>query len=215
MTDAHVRFFDLDSVAVDDALLSDDERERVGRKVTPALKQRQAASFQCVRVTLGEVLGVAPWTLAFERRDGGKPALLGGGLHFNVSHSGGVGMLAWSPGELGVDVEKLIARPTDALAQEVLSAQELGLWHAMPQGDRQAWLTRAWTRKESTLKAVGAGLRIPPRTLELMAGADAGDPPTHAANGWALDLEGRRWRGVDWFDGVPEGYRAAVCVEVQ
>ena len=85
----------------------------------------------------------------------------------------------------------------------------------MPQGDRQAWLTRAWTRKESTLKAVGAGLRIPPRTLELMAGADAGDPPTHAANGWALDLEGRRWRGVDWFDGVPEGYRAAVCVEVQ
>lgn len=92
-----VRFFDLDAVDVDDTLLSAAERERVARKATPILRQRQAASFQCLRLTLGDVLGTRPEALTFHVQSNGKPVLAERGLHFNVSHSGGVGFLAWGP----------------------------------------------------------------------------------------------------------------------
>jgi 4'-phosphopantetheinyl transferase len=203
MIDAHVRFFDLDAVIVDDALLSPAERERVARKATPRLRQRQAASFQCVRTTLGDVLGVAPATLRFAEAEGGKPHLVGHALYFNVSHSGGVGMLAWGPREIGADVEALIARPSDGLAEEILSPRELEGWRVLPDTERQAWLTRVWTRKEAALKALGCGLRISPRTLDV---ADR-------VKLWDCRVSNRAWHGVDWLDGTPDGFHAAVCVE--
>lgn len=203
MIDVHVRFFDLDAVLVDESMLSATEHERVARKATPTLRQRQAASFHCLRVTLGEVLGAAPAALAFRIADSGKPALIDHALHFNVSHSGAVGMLAWGPRELGADVEALIARPSERLGEEILSPRELDAWRALPLSERQAWLTRAWARKESTLKAVGSGLRIPPRTI------DVGDPN----DAWTVHVSEREWRGIDCIGGVPEGHRAAVCIE--
>jgi 4'-phosphopantetheinyl transferase len=204
MIDVHVRFFDLDAVAVDPSLLSASERDRVARKATPLLRQRQAASFHCLRCTLGDVLGAAPASLAFHLADSGKPALVDAALHFNVSHSGGIGMLAWGSRELGADVEALIARPTGRLAQRILSTPELDRWHALPLTERSDGLTRAWTRKESALKALGSGLRTAPSALDI--GIDDGP--------WSLGAAGRRWEGADWARGVPEGFRAAVCIEV-
>jgi len=211
-----IRFFDLDAVLVEDALLSSDERERVGRKATPVLRQRQAASFQCVRLTLGGVLGTRPEALAFRIQDNGKPVLAEGGLHFNVSHSGGVGLLAWGPRELGADVEALIARPSDSLAEEILAIAELEAWRALPTTLRQTALTRAWTRKEATLKAIGSGLRIAPRTIDVGRFWHEPDSPTAPTTlRWTHEHEGRRWHGFEGFEGVPEGYRAAVCIEAE
>ena len=210
------RFFDLDAVEVDERLLSAEERERVARKATPSLRQRQAASFQSLRLTLGEVLGVAPAALAFRIETTGKPVLADGGLHFNVSHSGGVGFLAWGPRELGADVEALIARPSDGLAGEILAPAEFSAWHELPASQRQVALTRAWTRKEATLKAVGSGLRIPPRSLEVGGFWHEPDLPGAATTlRWTHEYEGRRWQGFEGFQGVPEGYRAAVCIEAE
>lgn len=217
MIDVHVRFFALDRVVVDDSLLSDDERERVARKATAALRQRQAASFQCVRVTLAEVLDTKPRELAFEIHATGKPALVGGGLHFNVSHSGGVGMLAWGARKLGADVQSLIVRSGDALARKVLSPREWATWRGLPASEQSAWLTRAWTRKESALKAAGCGLRTAPSAVEVMGDADG--PNARGAQtspeAWSVTLDGRRWAGVDWQDGVPVGFTAAICVEAE
>lgn len=209
--DFSVRFFDLDGVTVDEALLSERERERVARKGTPALRQRQAASFQCLRVTLGEALGVGPETLAFRVEASGKPVVVEHALHFNLSHSDGVGMLAWGPRELGADIEALIARPTDGLAEEILSPRELDVWRTVPGPERQAWLTRVWTRKESTLKAAGSGLRMSPRLIDVGLAPAADAAPQDSR--WTLRLSERHWHGVDAFDDVPVGYRAAVCVE--
>ncbi|MGL6290906.1 MAG: 4'-phosphopantetheinyl transferase family protein [Silanimonas sp.] len=212
-TDFSVRFFDLDAVTVDASLLSASERERVERKATAALRQRQAASFQSVRLTLAAVVGGDPAALTFNTRDSGKPVLVDHAMHFNVSHSGGVGMLAWGPRELGADVEALIARPTDALAEEILSPTELATWRSLPAPDQQMALTRTWARKEALLKAIGSGLRIPPRTVEVgvEANADPIDVPGRIA--WVGTHEGRHWIGWDWFDSVPTGFRAAVCIE--
>lgn len=210
MLDASVRFFDLDAVVVDERQLSGSERERVARKATPGLRQRQAASFQCLRVTLGEVLGLAPIAVPIGIAEGGKPCLVNDdarGLHFNLSHSGGVGMLAWGPRELGADVEALIARPSDGLAEEILTPRELSVWRTLPGDAQRPWLTRAWVRKEAALKAVGSGLRIAPRTVDVGGGDDA------EGSTWKLQLDDRAWQGFDILDAVPDGYRAAVVIE--
>lgn len=210
------RFFDLDAVLVDEALLSDDERRRIARKATPVLRQRQAASFHCVRLTLGETLGADPSTLVFHADAQGKPSLVDATLHFNMSHSAGVGFLAWGPRPLGADVEALIARPNDGLAREILAPLELEAWRALSPSSRQAALTRAWTRKEATLKAIGTGLRIAPRTIVIGDVWTTPDSPEAAtAPRWITEHDGRRWLGFEGFDGVPHGYRAAVCIEAR
>jgi len=201
------RVFDLDRIVLDEHLLSLVERERVERKATPGLKHRQAASFQCLRQTLGELLRLPPEAVPIAIAAGGKPYLAGVRLAFNLSHSHGVALVAWGPHEIGVDVEALIARPTDELARTILSPAELDCWRATPAAGRAVWLTRAWTRKEATLKAVGSGLRIPPERVEVMTGADEGEV-------WTMTLDGRRWSGTDWTLEVPSGYRAAICREV-
>lgn len=201
----NVRCFDLDALAIDTGLLSSAESERVARKRTALLRQRQAASFQCVRVTLGDALGVDPRTLRIAIGGSGKPYLEGRALAFNMSHSGGVGLLAWGPRELGVDVEAMIARPTPALAGTILTATEFDAWQRLEEPSRQAWLTRAWTRKEAALKAIGSGLRIAPADVDVGGGAGEGGP-------WTLTLDGHPLYGHDVLSTVPAGYRAAVCV---
>ena len=176
-----VHFQNLDAVVVDERLLSPSERERVARKGTPQLRQRQAASFQWMRAGLGAALGQAPERLAVLIDAQGKPYLQGRELHFNLSHSGAVGMLAWGPRALGVDVEALIARPSDGLADEILCAAEQERWRGLDPAHHRAWLTRTWTRKEAVLKAVGSGLRIPPRSIDVGGGEGEG-------RAWALRL---------------------------
>lgn len=207
--DFQVRFFDLDAYSVSPGWLSRDETARVARKATPILRQRQGASFCVVRQTLATVLGLTPATLPLRVAEGGKPFIEGHPLQFNVSHSGGAGMLAWSHREIGADIEALIRRPSESLAAEILGPAELGRWKTTDEPHRQAWLTRAWTRKESTLKATGSGLRLSPRLVDVFGGENEG-------GGWLIELEGRRWRGIDLGldDGVPADHRAAVCVEV-
>lgn len=218
MNDVAVRFFDLDAISIDETLLSKTERERVARKATPILRQRQAAAYHSLRTTLGELLDMAPRALVFHIADSGKPQLIGAGLHFNLSHSDGVGMLAWGPRQIGADVEALIARPSERLAEHILAPRELSAWRLLPPVHRQTELTRAWTRKEAVLKATGRGLRTPPRSVEvchmpalppLRVGYDGGEA---SAGAWCVDLDGQRWQGVDWSSGVPDGYRAAVCM---
>lgn len=199
------RVFDLDAVAVDMDLLSAEERARVERKRTPLLRQRQAASFQCLRETLGAVLGLPPAGLTVARREGGKPYLPGQALGFNLSHSEGIGLLAWGPGELGVDIEALIDRPSEALGREILTAAEFEAWQSQPEALRQVWLTRAWCRKEAVLKAFGEGLRIAPGRLELGGGAGEG-------RAWVCRFEGRECLGHDLAADIPAGYCAALCL---
>ena len=199
------RFFDLDRLDAPAAGLPPDEQARVARKATPVLRQRQAASFHAVRSTLGALLGQSPIDVAIAVAAGGKPYLASGQLHFNMSHSDGVGLLAWSPVDIGADVEALIARPRDALAREILGDREWSRWSERAEASRPAWLTRAWTRKEAALKAAGTGLRVPASSIDVGGGDGEGE-------GRRVEVLGRTWWCADLMEGVPEGFRAAVCV---
>jgi 4'-phosphopantetheinyl transferase superfamily len=82
-------------------------------------------------------------------RDGnGKPQLVGGALHFNLSHSGELALVAVSDAPVGVDIEQ-----HRAIADPVAFARRLQFETTDPHE-----LMRSWCRKEAWLKAQGIGL---------------------------------------------------------
>lgn len=99
------------------------------------------------------------------RSPAGKPFLRGGEVQFNLSHSGGLALVALSPAScpVGVDVER-IGRPRARVAARFFNPLERSFL-----GDTEDFY-RLWTQKESVIKyhggSVGADLAattvIPP-----------------------------------------------------
>ena len=115
------------------------------------------------------------------------------GLHFNVSHSGGLLLCGAGSAPLGVDIERVRPR-REGLARAVLSGAEYD-WYQARGGGWEALYT-LWTLKEARCKYTGQGLIRPPREIPvpLLAPGEAGQ----------LDgLSFRAYGGPDW--------RAAAC----
>lgn len=90
----------------------------------------------------------------------------------SLSHSGNVGVSAYSsaPGfALGVDVEMLAPRSA-ALVQDFFTPREAAFIAAQTADRRSEWTNRLWSAKEAVLKALGFGLRIDTRQVEILPG---------------------------------------------
>lgn len=167
----HVVALSLDLLGAELEWLDAEERQRAARFATPLLQRRFIAAHVGLRRLLGMALGTAPTDLRFATDAAGKPHLLGApARHFSLSHCGGQALVAIAPAPLGVDLEALIQRDTELLAERILTPRELGRWRLLPQIDRTEALTEAWTLKEALLKACGLGLRVDPVTLEIAEG---------------------------------------------
>lgn len=119
--------------------LSDDERARAARFRFDEHRRRWIAA----HVALREILSTYTDDVQFVLGEHGKPSLANGAVHFNLSHSGDLAVVAVSDGEIGVDVEQI----RDDFDYESIA----------PAPSREAFF-RAWTRKEARLKATGVGL---------------------------------------------------------
>lgn len=142
-------------------VLSDTERARLERYRNLDAAGRYVVTRALVRSVLGERLGVAPQNVEVRVTDFGKP-VISEDLHFNVSHSGDLIMMAISADRaVGIDVERrrevhragaLIARwLTPDEQHEVAALRAAGL------GESDAFL-RVWSAKEAKLKALGIGI---------------------------------------------------------
>ncbi len=113
--------------------------------------------------------GLDPRHVALAEGPHGKPFLAGGGLFFNVSHSGDWVAAAFSASEVGVDVEEVGAW-REGVAARVTTAAERAHLAAFPEGAaRTAEFYRLWTIKESFLKYLGTGLATDMRKVEVAA----------------------------------------------
>lgn len=150
-----------------EALLAGDEKARARRFHFDPDRNCYIAARGILRLLLGSYLQRAPASIRFEYTAYDKPFLKTDadqrGLHFNVSHSHGMVLLAFSrSGEIGVDVERI--RPEfggDEVAQRYFSARELAELRGLPAKLRAEAFFLCWTRKEAYVKACGAGLQIP------------------------------------------------------
>jgi 4'-phosphopantetheinyl transferase len=143
-------WLDLDADAPD--VLDADERARAARFARERDGRRWAAARAALRTLVGERVGLPPRSVAFGYGPHGKPAAPG--VRFNISHAGGVGLIALAAErEVGVDLERLDRR--SAAVERALTPGERA---ALAAGERHLALLRTWCRKEALAKAAGTGL---------------------------------------------------------
>jgi 4'-phosphopantetheinyl transferase len=194
--------------------LDADERDRANRFRVDTARHRFLAAHIMLRCTLGQHLARPPGRLRFRTSTRGKPSLEQAGdgptPHFNLSHSGDIAVVAVAPSELGVDVEEVRPRiNATRLAERFFSKSERDWLASRPPERRDADFLAIWTGKEAYLKAVGSGVAMPLRSVEIDPDRPAidrlsNDP--HAAALWSiLRVDGLRdavcsvaVRGHDW-----------------
>ena len=115
-----------------------------------ALKDNGLASDSPLEITVGEY---------------GKPRLRGGGLCFNLSHSGDALLCALSDREIGADVQRktLVKLP---LMRRFFAEDEQS--YVLSAADADEAFTEIWTKKESRCKLSGKGLSLPLRSFSVL-----------------------------------------------
>ena len=145
-------------------------------------------------------LGEEPGAIELVRGEHGKPRLAAEPerLAFNLSHSGGLALVAVTCGrEVGVDVEReKPGRDLVALAERALSPEDAAAVRDAGEEERARLFYSRWTQHEARLKCLGVGLGRPPtwpsppvaaRSLPI----DPGDAAAVAVSGDAVPV--RRW----------------------
>ena len=211
---------DLEAIGGDEArwqqVLSSDELARASRFHFSRDRQHFVAARALLRRILGSYLAMDPNSLSFSYSKKEKPSLgpahVDSGITFNLSHSGGIALFAFSRRrDVGIDVEQ-VRRDSDleAIARRFFSAREQSQLAASPTEEKFDAFFRCWTRKEAYIKATGDGLSL--ALSEFDVSLRAGD--TNALLETRPDgSEARRWLLQE----VPAGpgYIAALCVRGQ
>lgn len=210
-------------------LLSRDELARASRFVFDRDRRRFVVCRGALRESLGRLLGREPASIVFEYGERGKPSLPDANLHFNVSHSAGLALFAFSTtGPIGVDVEH-VERSVDAeaLATRFFSPDEAQELLTVTPNQRRRAFFNCWTRKESFIKAIGDGLSRPldsfsvtlrpgdPATMRRIDGDDAAEWQLAAfepAHGYVAAVAARQRRPLtfshDWDQRTPDAKRS-------
>ena len=188
---------DLPEGAAESALrtLSEPERAHAARQRAGA--SRWVAARAALRGVLARYLGVPPVRVEFVTGADGKPRLApgpGADLRFNLSHSGGLALIAVRLGrEVGVDLEELRdGVDGDAVAREFLDEPERARLEALSAAGRPHAFFSAWVRREAMAKASGRGIASPAdrREAARFGVRELGGFPGFAA---AVASEGHGW----------------------
>ncbi|RFA14284.1 hypothetical protein B7R21_06780 [Subtercola boreus] len=218
----------LDARPADPTGLTPGEVLRAAQLVDPVDRHRFVVSHQLLRLAIADSVGAHPGDVVLDfacercgdqhgrpRVFAGSGAVAGAGLSevsVSLSRSAGaalVAVLVAPPGErvpaIGVDLERIDAVGFPGFDDVALSASERASLGAAGLDAHAALSARAslWVRKEAVSKALGAGLRLDPRHLEV-AGALVGRTLVES-------------RTFTWHDAEspPPGFVAAVAVEAR
>ena len=218
---------DLEALGGDESrwqrLLSPDESARAARYHFARDRQRFVAARALLRTILASYLATDPGSVHFSYSKKEKPSLgpahAGSNVRFNVTHSGGIALLAFTRRrEIGVDVEQVRHDfEASAIARRYFSTHEQNQLADLPAEEKAAAFFRCWTRKEAYIKATGDGLSLPLSQFDVsLAPGDknalvAMRPDESEAEGWllqeapagpgyvaALCARGRDWTLNDW-----------------
>jgi len=194
--------------ARDLALLTPGEHARAASMAHDGARCAFVTGRSLLRRVLAPVLECAPLDVPLAAVDG-APRILGPDAPWvSVSHAGGRVVVGWTrSGRLGLDIEPL-DRDVDRvrLGPRVFAPGELAEPDAL---EPRPFLCR-WTRKEAWLKAVGVGIGLPLRDLDVTTDSPARlrAIPAGAPDGGPIE----RWR-IGAFDPGP-GHLGAWCVDV-
>jgi 4'-phosphopantetheinyl transferase len=193
--------------------LSEDERSRADRFRFEGDRRRYHASRGTLRAILSRYVRFPPREIVFVYSVKGKPSLPSRAgecdLRFNLSHAGGIALVAVALGrDVGVDIECI---RDGTLAEEIgerfFAPAEVAAMRELPPAERSRAFFHCWTRKEAYLKARGEGVSLPLRSFQMALAP--GDPAALLATP-DDPRECSRWSLQDLAPGC--GYAAAVAV---
>jgi len=225
--EVHLWRLDLNALAVVEdrwkEVLSVEEQMRAARFLAPLARRHFVLTRALLRMLVGGYLNEQPTAvkLRFSARE--KPGLdqpqAESKLEFNISHSGGVSLLAFTRArEIGVDVELVRKdRDVDGIARRFFSLAEQKQLETIPAEEKYEAFFRCWTRKEAYIKACGEGLSLPLSQFDVSLAAGAQDAllatrpdnretarwslrevPAGAGHVGALCVAGHDWRLRAW-----------------
>lgn len=149
-------------------VLSSAETARAQRFRFARDRERYVRGRAFLRHALGAATDQPPARLALTETQNGKP-FRDDTLHFNLSHSAGLAVLAISvSGPVGIDLE-FIDRGIDVagLAQSCFTKDEARSLLNLPAPEQAAQFFAFWTAKEARMKLTGDGMSLPPRQISL------------------------------------------------
>jgi 4'-phosphopantetheinyl transferase len=178
-------------------ILDDGEQQRAGRFVAPADRRCYVTAHVALRMLLGARLGVEPREVRLVREPcpscggpHGRPAT-DGGLHFSLSHSRDLSLLAFAAAPVGVDVEAVPNGTAAASVGAMLHPAEVKELAELRAEDRPVAFARAWTRKDLGTGPVPApgppgwtvtDVLVPAGYAAAVAVCTAGQPPVHVGH---------------------------------
>jgi len=214
-----IRYLDPASVSCPDLLqtmhgwLDPTEQDRFKRFVRPADQHQFLVSHALLRCVLGQRLGCAPRKVRFSYTERNKPVIdLRGGqalgqpldeppLHFNLSHTQNMAVVALAQAPVGVDTEWLgrCAPAHDLAARYFTPAECRDIQNRSPEQSQRHFLGY-WTLKEAFLKAEGWGIVDRLDSFEFELSPHTAWPPARIRLRvrQALSLPTRPWRFYQW-----------------
>lgn len=140
-----------------DVALSAEEAIRAAGITKPLRREQFIAGRMLLRQVLARALGGCPEDWVLDAVVGAPPRVKGRpDLHLSVSHSGEWVAAALADRPLGIDIERLGARPNpQRFARWVCSPDEFERWTALDALAADDALIGHWTRKEAWLKCAG------------------------------------------------------------
>lgn len=205
-----------DEVAQLRTLLTAEERSRAAAHRTEKLRRRAVVSRGFLRCVLARYLAIEPEAVQLRYTAYGKPYLASEPwrptLRFNLSHSGGIALVAVTgEREVGIDVESL-GRNLDyeRIIVRFFSPREQWMLRTLPPTPRRHAFFTCWVRKEAYAKATGLGLSLP--FAQFTVSVRPGEPAALLAVEEGVN-DSSRWKLHD----VPvgDGYVAALAAEGQ
>ena len=164
---------DLNPVLVDNfkSILTANEIDRANRFYQLRDRNRFITSRAALRTILGKYLNLTPEAIEFESGLNKKPFIKNGNqnnLHYNLSHSGDIILLAVCDSEIGADVEFI---NHNFGYREVLADNfSPGEINYITETDSIHRFFKLWTRKEAVTKATAQGLDCDLRSLPGLEG---------------------------------------------
>jgi 4'-phosphopantetheinyl transferase len=174
------------------SLLDDGERKRHDRFKSPQRQGEFAITRAVLRMVIASVLRCDPASITFAHTEHGKPYLPNHPVHFNVTHSADLALIAVSPDlALGVDIE--CHRPREnfqKMAKRFFAPVEYDALMQLPTEKQFRAFHSIWTRKEAFVKAIAKGIAL--GLDQFAVNADPDEPakllqyPQHIPQAWVL-----------------------------
>ena len=152
---------------------------------------------ELLALAVQEAWGLSPLP-EIARREGGKPFFPKyEGLHFNLSHSGGLALCALDTAPVGADIQ-VVKQWRPSLPKRVCSGDELEWLEGQP----ELWpaFTLLWALKESRAKQSGRGLTLPIRDIRVPL---PGPGPVELDGLWFCTYTGPGWAAAACGRGKP------------